>query len=70
MQSKRKALYVNKDGQWLLAGATSRGAKRNDLDVDANGLQLICGIGGIYVRVDKYKDWIRQVADANGVPGP
>jgi secreted trypsin-like serine protease len=63
-------LYVKQNGQWFLAGATSRPTNSNTLDVDANGLPLICGIGGIYVRVDKYLDWIRDTAMQNGVAGP
>jgi secreted trypsin-like serine protease len=63
-------LYVKRNGEWFLAGATSRGTKRNGDDLDANGLPLICGLGGIYVRVDKYMDWIREVANANNVEGP
>jgi secreted trypsin-like serine protease len=60
-------LYVKQDGRWLLAGATSRTTKQNDSDVDpTSGMPLICGIGGIYVRVDKYQDWIRKVARDNG----
>jgi secreted trypsin-like serine protease len=41
---------------WLLAGATSRSSK---------GARpgRICGDGGIYVRVDKYRDWIQETAN-------
>jgi secreted trypsin-like serine protease len=39
-------------GRWLLAGVTSRGT---DL------AQTLCGDGGLYVRVDQYKDWIASV---------
>jgi secreted trypsin-like serine protease len=64
-------LYVKQDGKWFLAGATSRGTKSNEFDVDKDtGLPLRCGIGGIYVRLDKYKDWIHQVAVDNGLQGP
>ena len=43
-------LYVlNKQGQWLLAGVTSRGT---DLAT------TMCGDGGLYTRVDKYRTWI------------
>jgi len=46
----------NAKGQWLLAGVTSRGT---DLST------TICGDGGIYVRVDKYADWIaKTIGDA------
>jgi len=40
-------------GGWLLAGATSRSTK---------GAKRTCGDGGIYVRVDKYRDWIEKTA--------
>jgi len=43
-------LYVaNKQGQWLLAGVTSRGT---DLST------TMCGDGGTYTRVDMYRTWI------------
>jgi secreted trypsin-like serine protease len=45
-------LYVLKGRQWLLAGATSRATK---------SVMHTCGDGGIYVRVDKYLDWIRSI---------
>jgi endonuclease G len=48
-------LYVlDGNDEWLLAGATSRGTP--------NTVHR-CGDGGIYVRVDKYLDWIRSVVD-------
>lgn len=37
---------------WYLAGATSRGVL---------GSVNPCGDGGIYVRIDKYMDWIRSI---------
>ncbi|MFE9747260.1 S1 family peptidase [Saccharothrix saharensis] len=45
--------YVSVDGEWLLAGATSRaiGGKR----------VRRCGDGGVYTRVCEYEDWIRSV---------
>jgi len=49
--------YISKDGEWQLAGATSR-ATRNSVQN--------CGDGGVYVRVDKYLDWIKTTAAANG----
>jgi len=43
-------LYIaNKRGEWLLAGVTSRGT---DLAT------TMCGDGGLYTRVDKYRTWI------------
>jgi secreted trypsin-like serine protease len=46
-------LFVeNAAGQWLLAGTTSRGT---DL------AKTMCGDGGLYVRVDAYKQWISSV---------
>jgi endonuclease G len=38
-------------GRWFLAGVTSRGT---DLAT------TMCGDGGLYVRVDKYLDWITK----------
>lgn len=40
-------------GGWLLAGATSRATK---------GAKRTCGDGGIYARLDKYKNWIEKTA--------
>jgi secreted trypsin-like serine protease len=48
-------LYVlDEQGGWLLAGATSRGTPNNPHN---------CGDGGVYVRVDRYLDWIHSIAD-------
>ena len=46
--------YVT-DGKngWLLAGATSRSTK---------SAMATCGDGGIYVRLDRYREWIEDVA--------
>jgi Trypsin len=44
-------LYISISGKWLLAGVTSRGT---DL------AQTMCGDGGIYTRVDKYRAWIES----------
>jgi len=46
-------LYVsNTRGNWFLAGATSR-ATRSAINN--------CGDGGVYVRVDRYRDWIESI---------
>ena len=46
-------LYIEgPDGEWLLAGATSRAVNSAPND---------CGDGGIYVRIDKYRTWIDSV---------
>jgi secreted trypsin-like serine protease len=43
-------LYIaDKQGQWMLAGVTSRGTDH---------ASTMCGDGGIYTRVDKYRTWI------------
>jgi secreted trypsin-like serine protease len=45
--------YIEKQGGgWLLAGATSRATNSAPND---------CGDGGIYVRVERYLGWIRQI---------
>jgi hypothetical protein len=44
------------DGDYYLLGATSRGA-RNSFTT--------CGDGGIYVRVDRCLDWIREITGVN-----
>jgi secreted trypsin-like serine protease len=44
--------YVLEDGEWYLAGATSRAT-----DSAVNN----CGDGGIYVRLDRYKEWLASV---------
>ncbi len=48
-------LYIEKDGEFYLLGATSRGARGGFRE---------CGDGGIYVRVDLCLDWIREVTGA------
>lgn len=44
--------YILDDGEWLLAGATSRATET---------ASSVCGDGGIYVRVDHYREWIEGV---------
>ena len=39
-------------GEWLLSGATSRATR---------SATHTCGDGGIYVRVDAYRDWIESI---------
>jgi secreted trypsin-like serine protease len=39
-------------GQWLLAGAVSRATQ---------SARRTCGDGGVYVRVDAYRDWIESI---------
>jgi secreted trypsin-like serine protease len=51
------AFVAESDGRWYLAGVTSRMTKQ---------AQRTCGDGGIYVRVDKYADWINAAAKENG----
>lgn len=43
------------DGTYALLGATSRGIA---------GAPNVCGDGGIYVRVDRFLDWIREQTGA------
>lgn len=45
-------LLVEHNDTWWLAGATSRAT-----DVST----VVCGDGGIYVRIDQYLDWINDV---------
>jgi Trypsin len=46
-------LYVQgTEGAYYLLAATSRGVRDADQE---------CGDGGIYVRIDRYLDWIREV---------
>jgi hypothetical protein len=45
--------YIDVDGEWQLAGATSRGTSI---------APRICGDGGIYTRVHAYVDWIESIA--------
>lgn len=40
---------LDKNGEWVLAGATSRAT-----DSSMHG----CGDGGVYVRIDRYRTWI------------
>jgi secreted trypsin-like serine protease len=44
--------YVEVGGRWVLCGATSRATADSTRP---------CGDGGIYVRIDKYIDWIKSV---------
>ena len=44
--------YVDEGGEWVLAGATSRGTL---------GSVRECGDGGIYTHVPIYEDWINRV---------
>jgi secreted trypsin-like serine protease len=44
--------YVEGPEGWLLAGTTSRATNASPND---------CGDGGIYVRVEHYLTWIRQI---------
>jgi secreted trypsin-like serine protease len=52
-------VYIDIDGQWFLAGATSRGVSPTPGAV--SDPQRLCGDGGIYVRIDKYLDWVKSV---------
>jgi secreted trypsin-like serine protease len=56
--------FLSDHGQWFLVGATSRATNKG---VEEN---VACGDGGIYVRVDKYVDWIREVAHDNSITFP
>jgi Trypsin len=49
--------YVKTASGLKLAGATSRASA---------SAKVNCGDGGIYVRLDRYLDWIRQTAKDNG----
>ena len=54
-------LYIRgEDGDFHLLGATSRGLSNT---------QNVCGDGGIYVRVDQFLDWVREVTGVD-TPGP
>jgi secreted trypsin-like serine protease len=54
-------LYIkNSNGGYYLLGATSRGLSNSN---------NACGDGGIYVRVDQFLDWIREVTGME-VEGP
>jgi Secreted trypsin-like serine protease len=55
------AYLKSPSGEWLLAGATSRATASSSMP---------CGDGGIYVRVEKYTPWVKQVAAANGLSFP
>ena len=45
-------MYVDVGGTWYLAGATSRATDES---------VRTCGDGGIYVRLDRYVDWIKSI---------
>jgi secreted trypsin-like serine protease len=44
--------YVEAGGEWLLAGSVSRATR---------SARHTCGDGGIYVRIDAYRDWIESI---------
>ncbi len=44
--------YLAKNGDWVVAGATSRAT---------DGAMHGCGDGGVYVRLDKYRAWIDAI---------
>ncbi len=46
--------YLARGNSWLLAGATSRSTK---------SAMSTCGDGGIYARVDQYREWIEDTAN-------
>ena len=50
-------IKTKKDGPFFLAACVSRTTKK---------AVRACGDGGIYVRVDRFEDWIRRTAAANG----
>ena len=55
-------LYVqNPNGDWLPAGATSRGTAISS---------TMCGDGGTYVRVDAYAEWVKSVLDEGKPAAP
>jgi secreted trypsin-like serine protease len=45
--------YIADGDSWVLAGATSRAT---------TSAMAACGDGGIYVRLDKYREWIEEAA--------
>jgi endonuclease G len=45
--------YIAAGKGWLLAGATSR---------STDSAVLPCGDGGIYMRLDRYREWIEDSA--------
>jgi secreted trypsin-like serine protease len=46
--------YIQTDaGEWLLAAATSRGTRDTT---------RVCGDGGIYTRLDRYRPWVEDAA--------
>jgi secreted trypsin-like serine protease len=47
--------YVASNGEWLLAGATSRATSSSIRP---------CGDGGIYERIHAFEDWLRSIPDA------
>jgi hypothetical protein len=53
--------WEGSDKEWLLAGTTSRWTENHS---------HICGDGGIYVRTDQYRQWIRDVAGRRHVAAP
>jgi secreted trypsin-like serine protease len=58
------AFLADDHGHWFLAGATARATKKGEEE------NVACGDGGIYVRMDKYVSWIKDVARTNGVAFP
>lgn len=53
--------YVIGEDRWYLIGCTSRATTT---------VRVKCGDGGVYTRVDKYRDWIESVANGLGLSLP
>jgi secreted trypsin-like serine protease len=58
------AFLQDEHSRWFLAGTTSRATNKG---LEEN---VACGDGGIYVRMDKYVSWIKDVTKTNGVAFP
>jgi endonuclease G len=54
-------VFWQSGNEWLLVGTTSRWTRNHS---------HTCGDGGVYVRTDKYTDWINSVAQRRKVTAP
>ena len=59
-------VYLADRGRWYLYGAVARSVKPQRGDT----LRHLCGNGGIYTRVDKFREWIKETATRVGTTLP
>jgi hypothetical protein len=56
-------VYVPDKGRSYLYGAVARSVRPQPGDTR----KALCGNGGVYTRVDKFRDWVQQTAESLGI---